>query len=152
MEKLQLFFSNTRSLASYCVRFATWGEYGHVGLYRDDTIIEANSTLNKVVCRSFEPSEYSQFVIKEYDIPAKPVWDIISSQIDKPYDWSAIYGFLFRQDWQSPDKWFCSELVEWGCNSIGYSMINKKSWRVSPQDLNEVKSINILRTYWNYHF
>ena len=98
MEKLQLFFSNTRSLASYCVRFATWGEYGHVGLYRDDTIIEANSTMNKVVCRSFDPKEYSQFVIKEYDIPAKPVWDIISSQIDKPYDWSAIYGFLFRQD------------------------------------------------------
>jgi uncharacterized protein YycO len=142
MENLQLFFSNTRSIASYTVRFATWGEFGHVGIYQDGMIIEANSTIGKVVHRPFCPEEYSKYIIRTYDVPGELIWSLASQQVGKPYDWSAIYGFAFRRNWQSEDKWFCSELVEWCALKSGYSLVNKASWRVTPQDLNEVVPIN----------
>lgn len=32
------------------------------------------------------------------------------SQLNKPYDMSAIWGFVAGRDWRERDSWFCSEL------------------------------------------
>ena len=40
-------------------------------------------------------------------------------QIGKPYDWRALFGFLFHRDWTEPDSWFCSELVAWSAQQGG---------------------------------
>lgn len=32
------------------------------------------------------------------------------SQLGKPYDKSAIWGFVAGRDWREEDEWFCSEL------------------------------------------
>ncbi len=32
------------------------------------------------------------------------------AQVGKPYDYTAIAGFLARRDWREDDSWFCSEL------------------------------------------
>lgn len=38
----------------------------------------------------------------------------VRSQIGKPYDGLAIAGIALERDWQSPDSWFCSELMAAG--------------------------------------
>lgn len=49
----------------------------------------------EVPCTEEQKSRYHQFL---YD------------QLGKPYDFSAIWGFLFNRDWRAPDSWICSEL------------------------------------------
>lgn len=41
------------------------------------------------------------------------------SQIGKPYDLTAIFGILTDRKWQSPDSWFCSELVAAAFLNVG---------------------------------
>jgi hypothetical protein len=34
----------------------------------------------------------------------------LRAQVGKPYDKTAIFGFVAGRDWRAPDSWFCSEL------------------------------------------
>lgn len=36
---------------------------------------------------------------------------LISDEIGKSYDFSAIWGFALDRDWRNPERWFCDELV-----------------------------------------
>lgn len=57
------------------------------------------------------------------DIPvndAKAAIDAIRAQIGKPYDWTAIYGFLVsNRNYQEDDAWFCIELLAYGLHMGG---------------------------------
>lgn len=49
-----------------------------------------------------------------FEVPATIVSEIgwqefLISQIGKPYDYEAIWAFLFNRDWREPDSWICSE-------------------------------------------
>ncbi len=33
------------------------------------------------------------------------------AQIGKPYDMTAVFGFMLNRDWREDDSWFCSELI-----------------------------------------
>ena len=35
----------------------------------------------------------------------------LRTQVGKPYDFLAIAGIVAQRDWQSDDRWFCSELI-----------------------------------------
>jgi hypothetical protein len=37
-------------------------------------------------------------------------YDFLQRQIGRPYDMSAIWGFVFGRDWRETDSWICSEL------------------------------------------
>ena len=37
--------------------------------------------------------------------------DWLYNQVGKPYDFMAVIGIVFRRNWRSENKWFCSELV-----------------------------------------
>lgn len=68
------------------------------------------------------------------------------SQIGKPFDGSALWGFLAdaadavmqheKRDWRDVDKWFCSEGVIWSCEQGGlfpWPLVVVKN-RVTPAD------------------
>jgi hypothetical protein len=65
------------------------------------------------------------------------------SQIGKPFDNSALHGFLSdalpgERDWHATDKWFCSEGIAWALESAGYWTVPPSVWpknRISPSDL-----------------
>jgi len=64
-------------------------------------------------------------------------FDFLTSQIGKPYDAAAIIAFYSRRDWQSPEKWFCSELLGAAlaeCGLFPPEMAVKFS-RVTPRDM-----------------
>lgn len=62
------------------------------------------------------PADYAAWPLKvRIEIRATQEQEVaykrfLFSQINKPYDSSAIWGFAAGRDWRSPDSWFCSEL------------------------------------------
>jgi beta-lactamase class D len=64
-------------------------------------------------------------------------YEILQTQIGKPYDWRAIVSFVFGdREWQNADSWFCSELQIWAMEQAGFFekslMIDAN--KLSPRD------------------
>ena len=58
------------------------------------------------------------------------------TQLDKPYDFTALFGLLMHRDWQEEDSWFCSELVAWAFAQGGSPLFKPDAIkRVTPQHL-----------------
>jgi hypothetical protein len=66
------------------------------------------------------------------------------SQIGKPFDNSALRGFLSdklpgNRDWRDPEQWFCSELIVWALELAGFwHPLKATVWpknRISPSDI-----------------
>ena len=60
----------------------------------------------------------------------KKFLEFLHSQIGRPYDSTAIWGFAAGRDWRSPDSWFCSELQMAALEAAGivpalYTPVNK---------------------------
>lgn len=122
------------------IRWWTWGEWSHV-----DYILPSGSLLGARLSGGVQirPNNYctpTREMIAEFKMPASAVqaWhDALISQIGKPYDWLALVGMGVRRDWRNPDRWFCSELIQWASEKAGYPLLNvgPEIYRVSPRDL-----------------
>jgi uncharacterized protein YycO len=55
---------------------------------------------NSVIRLTFSPS----------DTDEKIFWAFLLKQLGKPYDSTAIWGFVTGRNWREEDSWFCSEL------------------------------------------
>lgn len=74
---------------------------------------------------------------------ADAVREIALTQLGKPFDNSALKGFLSdampgQRDWRATDKWFCSELVVWSFETAGFWGQVLPVWpkdRISPSDM-----------------
>ena len=74
---------------------------------------------------------------------ADVIREVAKSQLGKPFDNSALYGFFSdalpsERDWHISDTWFCSELVVWAFESAGYWRPSPAVWpknRISPSDM-----------------
>jgi uncharacterized protein YycO len=83
-------------------------------------------------------SKVEQFVVEDYEVmKAACAW--ASSQIGKPYDFSAVSGIAFDRDWHDENRWFCSELIAVAFEKVGHPLLSTRpsavSWRVTPRDL-----------------
>ena len=141
---VEIFFSDGNSLSARLIRFNTWSKFCHVGFYdrKSGSVIDSRIDRKGVTEYSFEKLKKDYPRIELRTLPQVPseVLDIVRSQIGKPYDWTALLGLSFHRDWQEDDSWFCSELVGWASQQTGQSIINKETWRVTPQDILEVSS------------
>lgn len=130
---MKIILGRRLSINSLAVRMFTWSKWSHVGAILDDgiTVIESVPTygVRKSTVAKFK-KEYSDHII--IDLPATKGWeDRLKDQLGKPYDWSAIISFVLRKDWQSPSKWFCSELVAYASGFFNSRFIK----RITPQHL-----------------
>lgn len=133
-----LFFSKSSSFYSKLIRFLTWSNYSHVGFVLEDGfILDSDFMSNGVKVRTFEELKITEYEIytKECPTVSRTALDFACSQVDKPYDWTALFGFFIRRNWQENDSWFCSELVAWACDKAGTPLVDKELWRVTPQDI-----------------
>lgn len=136
----RIFFSDSDLIGARVIRLVTWSDVSHCGLIDDDdNVIDSRLAAGGVT--QYKLSElqhrYPRLIVK--DIPQLPnaVFELAKTQIGKPYDWTALVGMGFHRNWQQDDRWFCSELVAWACAQAGVPLINKVSWRITPQDLFE---------------
>lgn len=67
------------------------------------------------------------------DVPALQAF--LNDQVGKPYDWMALVALPFREDWQSPHRWFCSELVAKALTVGGVRQFSVEKHRITPRDL-----------------
>ncbi len=58
----------------------------------------------------------------------------VLSKIGCKYDWSGIGGFVTRRDCENPDKWFCSELADWGMLQGGIRSTWTPSFKLCPTE------------------
>ncbi len=74
---------------------------------------------------------------------ADAIIELAKTQIGKPFDNGALYGFLDdmghepKRDWRDHGSWFCSEYIAWALEAshfFPYSLIPAKN-RITPADL-----------------
>ncbi|WP_368565474.1 YiiX/YebB-like N1pC/P60 family cysteine hydrolase [Pseudoxanthomonas sp. UTMC 1351] len=134
---ITLIFSKRRSLGSMLIRYFTWSRWSHVGLVAGDRVIEsiAGHGVREVPLASAIRGQDYRF---EHLPCANPAAVIAAarSQLGKPYDIGAIFGFLGRRNWQGRDAWFCSELIAWAFEHAGAALFRAdRVHRVTPEHL-----------------
>jgi hypothetical protein len=89
---------------------------------------------------AYDKGSFSQEMI--VSIPAEPAMtdafhSFLRAQLGKPYDVEAIIAFVAQRDWQSPDKWFCSELQAAALAACGWfaSALATEFNHITPRDL-----------------
>lgn len=130
---ITLQFSTTNHFSSRAIRFLTWSDASHVDfVLPDGTLLGA---LGDGGVKYHDSKDYT--IINRFTVDAPDsVIEFAKTQIGKPYDWPGIFGLVFRnRDWESDDKWFCSELVAWSFKQAGYPLLNETSYRITPRDL-----------------
>jgi uncharacterized protein YycO len=105
-------------------------------LLDDNTVIEA-AAFKGVVRGSFEnfTKIYDRVIIQDLPLPnEEAAINFLLEQIGKPYDWTAIFGIVFRNGkWTDLDSWFCSELVEAAVKAGGLDRFKEDISRIIPQ-------------------
>jgi len=123
-----LFFTTSRSFVSDVIRFVTHSKWSHVQIIsRIDTnrhlyqtggieVITADTPI--VICRDVSPDEWAKYAILSlkgdhafFSAEVKRVLDFCFSCIGKGYDYWGLADFLFNEELQTVEKWFCSELA-----------------------------------------
>lgn len=133
---ITLQFSTTNHYSSKAIRFFTWSWASHVDfVLPDDKLLGALATQDGGGVRLHDAKDYTRIERYQVDAPVDII-DIARTQLGKPYDWAGIFGLVLRdRDWESDDKWFCSELVAWAFKQGGYPLLNETSFRITPRDL-----------------
>lgn len=123
-------FSRNEKIGSRLIRWFTWSKYSHV-----DIVIAGNEVIGArfdgVKIRTSKDLDSVRFNV---DAPDSVIGEMIT-QIDKKYDWLALFGFLFRRKWEDENKWICSELVAWAFKESGYPLVRSDVWRITPEDI-----------------
>lgn len=80
--------------------------------------------------------------ILRVDLPSTPEMEakfyaFLKAQIGKPYDKTAIVGFVTGRDWRDSNAWFCSELVAAALEACGWFKwpLIVPDEKVAPDDL-----------------
>ena len=153
MALLQIQFSTSPAFSSGLIRRLSHSEFSHVDFIVPEGLLGVSGKDNAlldpggVVVRAHEAWPYlgkpKIATIKCSDTVAKAAIDACRSQVGKPFDNSALWGFLNDQakeplrDWRDPESWFCSELIAWSLEKAGlfsYPLAVAKN-RVTPADV-----------------
>jgi uncharacterized protein YycO len=138
MNYVSLLFSAANNPLSVMIRTLTWSTYSHVALVDGDTVIEATTAhgVRRAALSDALRSAATRALVQIPCADPQAVLAAATSQLGKPYDYSAILGIGLHRDWQEDDKWFCSELVAWSFQHAGHPLFRAESLRrVTPQHL-----------------
>ncbi len=132
-----LVFTSGEQPISRAVRWFTWSPYSHVAIINNETGEGWESITGSGVRLTNLPRvlrSADKHTIRYIDANSS-LEDFLNKQIGKKYDYGAIFGFVFRKNWQAKDKWFCSELIAEAFSSVNNPILAKISWRVTPGNL-----------------
>jgi len=134
---MKLLFCTNDLPAAVAIRVFTWSDWSHVAIIDGDFLVEAVWPKVRVSKLEEAKNKYKSWVIAE--VKTRNDAEIIKavrSQVGKPYDIGAIFGFVARRNWEKTDKWFCSELVAWAFSQANEPLFRPGTFsRVTPQHL-----------------
>ena len=138
-ENIEWYWKKAASL----VKWGTKSDYFHVEIALDGKWIGAH-TARGIEVHAYDPNhfnpyfDYYELEIDDItDVQREKFWKWVDGEVGSGYDWLGIYltQFLFM-DWESKDKWFCSEIV---CKMLQMlfveEFIDEKPNRSSPQTI-----------------
>lgn len=139
-DDIYLLFFKGKSSISKAIRFFTWGKYSHVSLIYKYNIYEAwwPDGVRKCTINELNHSQNTHIDVYKLNIDVTTddkfkLIQFFDEQVGKDYDLPGIFGFLTRRKFEKNDRWFCSELITYGFNTIlKKKIINAESYKVSP--------------------
>lgn len=132
-------FSRGVGLADALVRVGACSPYANVSFKLANGMVLDATPQRGVSFRDPKDDEttiYFQFLAPKAHIDRAVEWATL--QVGRPYDWSALRGWMVRRDWHIDDsRWFGSELVEAAFSAAGWSLLRdaKRFDRITPRDL-----------------
>lgn len=132
---MKVLFAHKHTLGSWLIRAFTWSRWSHVAIVDHDEVIESTLKRGGVRARSLMDflSEYQHVEMVEWNVPDEAAaLRFLRAQIGKPYDWTALVGFLLRRDWAEDDSWFCNELAEAAAQAGGLKRFRGVLSRITP--------------------
>lgn len=134
---MKLLFARSHWPGSYAIRALTFSQWSHVAPIADDgTSVEAVFPRVRVATAGGIIDAHSAFAIAHVECPNEAAaWRFLDQQVGKLYDLGALVALPFqRRDWESPSRYFCSELVAAALNAGGRDLFRDFS-RVTPEML-----------------
>jgi hypothetical protein len=125
---IRLQFVMGSGLPSEAIAWFSAGELSHVdAIMSDGSLLGARSDaiggqLPGVRIRPAFYEKWARRVVMEIpatDSETTVFYDFIMKQVGKPYDKTAIFGFVADRNWREDDSWFCSELQSAGLEQAG---------------------------------
>lgn len=140
MEKVTLVFSTNKGLASKLIRLVTWSRWSHVAILLNPTeVIDATFTHGGVKTRPLSEAlaAAADYTMVDFYVPCAGAVRLAAyDELNKPYDWTALFGLWWHRDWQESDSWFCSELVAYAFQHAGYPMFrDAEMHRITPDHI-----------------
>lgn len=148
--RVRLRFICEDAISSKLIALAGAGEFSHCGALMDDgsELGARHDRIGDIPAGvQIRPGNYAKFTkCAIFEFAATPeqertFWDFNIAQIGKPYDMSAIYGFITGRNWRNPDAWICSEQQTVACETAELiAPLYLASFKVSPCTLAAVVS------------
>jgi len=132
---VKLYFCKSNDIGGFLIRLFTFSRWNHVAIGFNGTVYEAVSGagVRKIPESHFR---WPEMEVVEIDAPNPlAAVNFLEQQVGKPYDWMALVALPFGRNWQSPFKWFCSELVAKAVVMTGQPNFFIKKHRIFPSHL-----------------
>jgi uncharacterized protein YycO len=114
MRRSLIFTRAAHPLRDLPIRAFEGGEAGHVGIRVGDEVTHSAWMQGGVLRHDVPTFLAGRVIVAEVPLTlpnpeAADTW--LAQQVLKPYDLTALLGFLMWRDWSHDDKWYCSELA-----------------------------------------
>lgn len=138
-ENIEWYWKKAASL----IKWGTKSDYFHVEIAVDGKWIGAHTTKG-IEIHDYDPNHFNSyfdyFELEVDDITESQkakFWTWVNGEAGTGYDWKGIYlTQMFNMDWESKDKWFCSEIVVKMFQLLYVDQfIDEKPNRASPQSI-----------------
>lgn len=142
---IHLRFSREPALSSTLIAWWTQGHYSHTDIILPDgTALGSRSDWIGDIPPGVQirPGNYATFSLATvFALDATPeqeaeFYRLAHAEIGKPYDFTAIWGFVTGRDWREPDSWICSEFAAYLCEGAGIIRpLVSPAYKISPDSL-----------------
>ncbi len=143
---MELHFVRSRTLAGLAISAFEGGLASHVGISVPDHQGEGEAIIDTSLkhggVRAWHPADWHA----RYELVQRitvPLPDeaaghaFLQDQLYKPYDWTALVGFVMWRDWSSSRAWYCSELAAAAMMAGGLTLADRQR-RIGVRLLREV--------------
>lgn len=144
MNNIKLLFMNTDLIGGRIISSFTFSNISHVAIVdpTDETRVYEAVMFGGVVHRHIDTCLKNKKDIIEVELPVMTTAKVyeargfLESQKGKPYDWSGIFGGMFRRKkWNDNHAWYCSELATVSLHISGHTFFTPDRSIITPDQL-----------------
>jgi len=136
---MKILFCRSRTPISWLIRQFTWSDWSHCVLVAPDGVSTVEARWPRVTRSTVEAVRKDNGIVAMVDLPCPypdTAFNWACTQVGKPYDLRAIFGFILHREWRDDSRWFCSEFVAAAFDAAASPLLRPIALnRVTPQTL-----------------